>query len=348
MQRFVKIVGRGEKLARDLSRQEAFEAMGVLLAGSGTPAQVGAFLVAMRVKSESAEECAGFALGARELFQPPALAPPGSVDLGAPHDGRVRTAPLTWLSALVSAAAGVAAVASGAPRMPTKHGVGVPEVLRYLGVDPLAAGAAGQETLERLGVAYQPVESWFPSWEALREVREELGLRTLLSTVEKLLNPCRADHAVVGIFHKTYLGRLAEALGQLGLKRAAVIQGPEGGVVPSVRRKTNIAWAIPEEVIEDVIEPAALGLAHLEEPAMPKEPSAVAEGYAAVLESSPEADPAWRDAACLAAGVNIALVRGLSVAEGARRALELLDSGEVARLWESYTALVGQVLPVPK
>jgi anthranilate phosphoribosyltransferase len=348
MQQFVKIVGRGEKLARHLSREEAAEAVIELLDGLGTPAQVGAFLVAMRVKSESAEECVGFTLGARERFEPPALAPGGSVDVGAPHDGRVRTAPLTWLAALVTAAGGVAAVASGTPRLPTKHGVGVHEVLESLGLEPLAAGAAGRETLSRLGLAYQPVERWFPRWEALRPVREELGLRTLLSTVEKLLNPCRADHAVVGIFHKTYLVRLGEALRHLGLQRAVVVQGPEGGVVPSVRRKTAIAWAGPEGVVEDSIDPAALGLSHPTEPTMPEEPSAITEAYTAVLEGGPGADPAWRDAACLAAGLNFALVQGLSVAEGARRARELVDSGEVARLWESYAALAGQSLSVPK
>jgi anthranilate phosphoribosyltransferase len=348
MKPFVKIVGRGEKLARDLSREEAIEAIGALLSGDGTPAQFGAFLIAMRVKSESAEECVGFALGARDYFEPPALAPAGSVDLGAPHDGQLRTAPLTWLAALITAAGGVPAVTSGAPRLPPKHGVGVPEVLESLGVDPAAAGAAGASTLSSLGLTYQPVERWFPRWEAYREVREELGLRTLFSTVEKLLNPCQADHTVVGIFHKTYLERMGEALCNLGLSRAVVVQGPEGGIVPSVRRKTSMLWVEPDEVVEDVIDPAALGLAHNEEPPMPSSPAAIAEGYAAVLEGSPEADPTWRDAACLAAGLNFALAERTSVAQGTLRAQELLASGAVAALWEQWKALVGESLPVAR
>ncbi|MFQ6672394.1 MAG: anthranilate phosphoribosyltransferase, partial [Candidatus Tectimicrobiota bacterium] len=340
MKRFVQIVGRGEKLARDLSRQEALEAMRALLAGDGTPAQVGGFLIAMRVKSESVEECIGFTESAQAFFEPPARAPAGSVDVGAPHDGRVRTAPVTWLAALITAAGGVATIASGTPNLAPKHGLGIPEVLECLGVDPMDAGAAGRSTLKALNLTYQPVAQWFPQWEAFRSIREELGLRPLMSTVEKLLNPCRADHAVVGVFHKPYMERLAEALRGLGVRRAAVVQGPEGGIVPSVRRKTTVVWAEPEGLASDVIDPVAWGIAHPDEPAMPNDRDAIADGYAAVLENRPEADPAWRDAACLAAGLHFALVRQSSVAEGYQHALELLASGAVKRHWEQWATAV--------
>ena len=340
MKRFVQIVGRGEKLAKDLSRQEAVEAMGALLAGDGTPAQVGGFLIAMRVKSESLEECIGFTQGAQSFFDPPALAPAGSIDLGAPHDGRLRTAPLTWLASIITAAGDIPTIASGTPSLAPKHGVGIPEVLEALGVDPTAAGVAGHSSLATLGLTYQPVARWFPRWEAFRSIREELGLRPLFSTVEKLLNPCRADHAVVGVFHKPYLERLAETLRALGLKRGVVIQGPEGGIVPSVRRKTKVVWAEPEGLVDEVIDPAALGIAHADEPAMPEEPALIAEGYTALLEGRPDADPAWRDAACLGAGLNFALVGRSSVADGFQHARELLASGAAGQLWERWTASV--------
>ncbi|MDV2504291.1 MAG: hypothetical protein RX318_10100 [bacterium] len=340
MKRFVQIVGRGEKLARDLTREEAVEAMRVLLAGEGTPAQVGGFLIAMRVKSESVEECIGFTQGARECFDPPALAPAGSIDVGAPHDGRVRTAPVTWLAALITAAGGVATVTSGTPDLAPKHGVGIPEVLEALGVDPMAAGAAGPSTLDTLNLTYQPVAQWFPEWEAFRSIREELGLRPLQSTVEKLLNPCRADHAVVGVFHKPYLERLAETLRALGVRRAVVVQGPDGGIVPSVRRKTTVVWAGPDGLATEVIDPAALGITHASEPAMPADSAAIAEGYAAVLDNRPDADPAWRDAACLASGLMFALAQRTSVSQGFERARELLASGAVRELWERWAAAV--------
>ncbi len=340
MKPFVQIVGRGETLARDLSRQEAFDAMRALLAGRATPAQAGAFLVAMRVKGESAEECVGFTHGARTCFEPPAKAPAGSIDLGPPHDGNARTAPLTWLAALTTAAGGVPVVTSGSPRLPPKHGVGVPEVLEALGVEPDRAGAAGRVALEALGLTYQPVAMWFNRWEEFRSVREELGLRTLLNTVEKLLNPCMCDHAVVGVFHKPYLVRIGEAIRELGLRRAAVVQGPEGGIVPSVRRRTRLLWVEADGLVEDSIDPSALGLSHPEEPARADEPAALADSYAAVLQDRPGADPAWRDAACLSAGLNFALVDGGSVADGALRARELLASGSVASLWERWRELV--------
>jgi anthranilate phosphoribosyltransferase len=73
---------------------------------------------------------------------------------------------------------------------------------------------------------------------------------------------------------------------------------------------------------------------------MPEEPTAIAKGYTALLEGHPDADPAWRDAACLAAGLNFALVGRCDVADGFQRARELLDSGAAGQLWEKWIASV--------
>src|SRR3972149_6370444 len=88
----LRIVGRGRKLQRDLTREEAAEAMRLLLGDEISDAQIGAFLVTMRVKEETAEEIAGFVQAAREQLSP-FLAPrvEGLVDLALPYDGKEST-----------------------------------------------------------------------------------------------------------------------------------------------------------------------------------------------------------------------------------------------------------------
>jgi anthranilate phosphoribosyltransferase len=346
MKELLGIVARGEKLARDLSQKEAAQAMEMLLSGRATQVQSGAFLIALRMKGESAEECLGFTLAARAFFEPPALAPKGSLDVGEPHDGRLKTAPLSWLASLINAARGIPTVVSGNSRVPPKRGIGVAEVLEALEVNPNAASRAGVSTLQELGITYQHLPVWFPRWEAFRPHREEIELRTLFSTVEKLLNPCQADHALVGVFHKPYLGRLAEALRGLGTKRALVVQGPEGGVVPSLRRPTPLAWVERDEIRLDTLDPRRLGLDYKAEPSMPATSQALAKGYLAVLENRPDADPAWRDAACLASALAAALVEGKALDEAFRQSRELLASGAVLDTWRRWKEAVSRALAV--
>ena len=204
---------------------------------------------------------------------------------------------------------------------------------------PLYAQTVDMDREEGVAISHMKATRLTPYPEPVVE-QEETPRNFLITTVDKLLNPCRADHSVVGVFHKPYLERLAEVLRALGVRRGVVVQGPEGGIVPSVRRKTTVVWADQEGLATEVIDPAALGITHSSEPAMPADSAAIAEGYAAVLDNRPEADPAWRDAACLASGLMLALVRRTSVSEGFERARELLASGAVSQLWERWAEAV--------
>src|SRR2546426_12775060 len=90
---FVKAVGRGSKLRRDLTTEEGRQAMGQILRGEATPAQIGAFLIAQRVKGEAETEIRGFTQAVRDEFMHP-ISPhvDGMLDLGIPYDGKIKTA----------------------------------------------------------------------------------------------------------------------------------------------------------------------------------------------------------------------------------------------------------------
>ncbi|MEB3174112.1 MAG: hypothetical protein VKN60_02830, partial [Cyanobacteriota bacterium] len=134
---YLKKIGSGAHTSKDLSRAEAADAMTLMLTQTATPAQIGAFLIAHRIKRPTGEELAGM-LDAYDQLGPkvPALDSGKSVViLSQPYDGRDRTFPLSPLTALLVAAAGCPVLQHGGGRMPTKEGVPLIDLWRCLGVD---------------------------------------------------------------------------------------------------------------------------------------------------------------------------------------------------------------------
>ena len=123
-------VGSGVHTGEDLTRAEAAAATRMMLQQEATPAQIGAFLIAHRIKRPTGEELAGMLDAYDELG--PKLQPIESqrpvIVLGIPYDGRERTAPVSPLTALLLTAAGQPAVMHGSDRMPTKYGVPLVEI----------------------------------------------------------------------------------------------------------------------------------------------------------------------------------------------------------------------------
>ena len=136
---FLKKVGSGTHTSKDLTRSEAEAAMRMMLLQEATPAQIGAFMIAHRIKRPTPTELAGMldaydALGPLLQSQGLAFEQPVTV-LSNPYDGRSRTAPVTPITALLLAAAGVPVIMHGGDRMPTKYGVPLIEIWQGLGVD---------------------------------------------------------------------------------------------------------------------------------------------------------------------------------------------------------------------
>lgn len=325
---FIKAVGRGEKLKRDLTYDESVEALRQIVEQTCSPAQAGAFLITQRVKGEAVDEIRGFTdlLRAETITQ---IEPrvEGLLDLAAPYDGKVNTAQLAPAIAILLAEAGLPVVLHGDENVPTKSGIGPGPVLRAMGVADDLGPDAVQRMVETVGVGYLSARGFAPQWHALLPLRHQFGLRTVLNSVEKLLNPANAPYQLSGFFHGNYIERLRAV--QTGAKRSFIVQGEEGSVEMAVGRKTRI---FAEDAARDlVLDPAALG--HSERVRIPAPETAAA--HAALNQAALAGEPGDAgEQLCLTAGVILHLfdLAG-SVPEGIERARRVIAAGAaIARL----------------
>ncbi|MAS36652.1 MAG: anthranilate phosphoribosyltransferase [Anaerolineaceae bacterium] len=245
----LRIVGRGKKLQRDLTYDEAFRAMQLLLGDDISEAQIGAFLVTMRVKEETADEIRGFAHGARTLMQSmPAPSVPDLVDVGLPYDGKAVNlqtgVPALW----IVAAAGVPVLLHAADHIPAKNGVTALSLLRAMGYPADMKPDDVSRTIERTNFGVLNIEHVLPQWTRLTPLRHHFGVRTLMNTAEKLLNPANAPRHISGFYHGAYLRRLAPSLP--GTTANWIVQGEEGSIDIRPGKKTRVYRQTGEDMVE--------------------------------------------------------------------------------------------------
>lgn len=233
----IKAVGTGKRGSRSLTREEAHAATAQLLAGEVTPAQAGAFLIAMRIKGETPEELAGMAraLGdARAGPDAPAGAP--LVACAGAYDGMVEAPHLSLAAAVLAAAAGARIVVHCGDPLGPKHGTRPAQVLAALGGPERPCVEESLAMLERSGVALVHAGVAVSGWDALTALRDEIGLRSPLHTAEKLVGHLGATRFVVGHTHSSYRERILGALELLGAQAAVAVRGMEGSDVVRAAR----------------------------------------------------------------------------------------------------------------
>jgi anthranilate phosphoribosyltransferase len=228
----LKKVGSGPHTGKELSRTEAAEALALIWDGSATPAQVGAFLIAHRIRRPTGTELAGFLDTYRAQLpqlQGTALPRPAVV-FGYPYDGRSRTAPLGPLLALLLAAAGQPVVLHGSGRVATKNGVPLVELWDSLGVNWRGHSLPELEhCLGTIGIAQMQQPDHLPAAEQVNVYREELGKRPPLATTELMLCPLAdCGWLVSGFVHPPTEGMIREALALQGQSRFLTVKGLEG------------------------------------------------------------------------------------------------------------------------
>lgn len=222
-------IGSGEHTSRGLSREEAADALELMLLGEASPAQTGAFLIAHRIRRPEPQELAGM-LDVYRRLGPVLRSGRRAICFGMPFDGRTRTAPLYPLTALVLSAAGLPVVLQGGGRMPVKYGVTAQELLAALGLDlaglPLSAVQSGLER-HRLALVHQP--DHFPLADRLTPVRDDLGKRPPVASLELLWTAHQGPHLLVsGFVHPPTEGRAWKTLELVGETEVITVKGMEG------------------------------------------------------------------------------------------------------------------------
>lgn len=206
---FVQIVARGQGRARAMTMPEAQEAMTLILNGDAAPEAVGALLMVMRLRGETAEEIAGFTAALRA--QVDGALPKADLDWPSYAAGRSRGAPLFLLAARLVGQAGFTV---------SMHGWNSHQ----------SAAASLRDVIDLAGpnVSYTPLEILSPAAFALLNLRDTFGLRSCFNTVLRMWNPSGAPATVQGVFHPSYRSLQAQAAELLGQSDLSTIKGGGG------------------------------------------------------------------------------------------------------------------------
>jgi anthranilate phosphoribosyltransferase len=258
MRQFIAKIGKGQKASKDLTWEEAKQAMRLLIEGQASPAQVGAFLLAMRVKMESVTELAAFTAVAREYVPPLPLSAKFAVVDVPTYAGKQDTFHASVGAAVVAAACGATILMHGSEGIPERPGTAV--ALARLGVPTDLEPKRVAEELAAKGLAYLDIALYHPPVARFLELRLELGVRSFFHPVAKLLNPARAASQVIGLTHPAYFEKMAEALKMLGGRRALIVGGVEGEPELSIAAVTRLLELRDERVFPLTLQPKDFGL----------------------------------------------------------------------------------------
>jgi anthranilate phosphoribosyltransferase len=258
MQTYIAKVGNGPKTWKDLTWDEAKQAMRVLIEGQASPVQVGALLMALRLKSESVTELAAFTSAAREYVSPlPIQRRESLVDLPS-YAGTQETVHAALAAAIVTAAAGGAVLMHGHEGRPGRTASAL--VLSKLGIPADLEPRQAAHMVDTLGFAYLDLALYHPPMARFLDLRQELGVRTSFHPVARLLNPAKAGAQVIGISHPPYFEKTAEALRMLGASRALILRGVEGEPELSISGVTKALELRDERITPFSLQPKDVGL----------------------------------------------------------------------------------------
>ena len=332
MQSFIAKIAKGEKTSKDLTWEEAKQAMRLLIEGAASPEQIGGFLVAMRFKTESVTELAAFTAQARQYIPPiPNVTGLPVTDVPS-YAAKQETFHVIVPAAIVAASAGAVIFMHGSNGPDDRPGVS--SVLRALGVPTELSSAEIGYELRDQGFAYLDVALYHPPVSRLLELRQQLGVRNLFHPVARMLNPARAGSQVIGLSHPPYFEKTVEALRMLGCRRALVIRGVEGDPELSIASVTKMLELRDERITPTTFHPkdAGLTLASFREMAgFPKEQRArEAELISRLLKNEVQGGP--KDWLLLnAATLLYAAGKGPSIAACVAEARHAVETGAAAR-----------------
>jgi anthranilate phosphoribosyltransferase len=319
----------------DLSRDEAREAMNTIMSGEATPAQIGGFLVALRLKGETADEIAGCA----EAMRAHVLAVhPRREDLvdtaGTGGDGG-RTFNISTAAALVAAAAGAGVAKHGNRAVSSASGSA--DVLEALGFELELPPERIAESIDTLGFGFLFAPTHHPAMKHAAPVRKELAARTVFNVLGPLTNPAGARAQVVGVYSPDLVKTLAEVLAALGARRAFVVHGA-GGIDELSPAGPNLVYEVVDSgVREREIDPLELGIARCAPEVL--RGGSPEENAAAIREVFAGGDGGRRDAILLnAAGAIAAGGHAEDLREGLELARQAVESGAAAERLEALIA----------
>ena len=329
-----------EALARildghDLGRDEARSVMDEIMRGEATPAQIGGFLVALRLKGETTDEITGCAEAMREHALAVRPARQDLVDTAGTGGDGAGTFNISTAAALVAAAAGAGVAKHGNRAVSSSSGSA--DVLESLGFDLELPTERITQSIEELGFGFLFAPTHHPAMRHAAPVRRELAARTVFNVLGPLTNPAGARAQVVGVYAPELVPTIARVLAHLGARRAFVVHGA-GGIDELSPAGPNLVCEVADgRVRKREIDPEELGVPRCD-PADLRggSPDENADRIRAIFAG---ANGGARDAVLLnAAGAIAAAGHAKDLREGLGHAREAVDSGTAAQRLEELVA----------
>jgi len=245
-----------------LSEAEAHEAMGLVMDGQATPAQIAAFITALRMKGETVDEIAGFARAMRERAQRITPRADTLIDVVGTGGDRLSTFNISTTTAFVVAAAG-GDVAKHGNRAVSRLS-GAADVLEALGVQIQVSPDVMRSAIEDIGIGFMFAPIYHTAMKHAVAPRREIGIRTVFNILGPLTNPANAGFLVVGTYDPALTETMARVLGEMGARRAFVVHGLDGLDEVSTIGPTQVSELRRGSVRTYTLTPEELGLPRAE------------------------------------------------------------------------------------
>jgi len=316
---------------RSLERPAASEVMGQVMAGEASPAQIAAFVTALRMRGETVEEIAGFAEAVRARAVAFAHARQDLVDTcGTGGDGS-HTVNVSTVAALIAAGAGVPVAKHGNRSVSSRCGSA--DVLRELGVNIEASPDTVARCIDEAGIGFFFAPAWHGAMKHAIGPRREIAIRTVFNILGPLCNPARVLRQVIGVYDPALLDVMAGVLRELGSRHVWVVHGSDGLDEITVTGPTRVAELRDGAITTFDIRPLDVGIQERKpEELRGGDPHANARIVRDVLQG-------WKGAArdvCVLNAAAVILVGGKApnLAEGVRLARESVDTGRALEALE--------------
>jgi anthranilate phosphoribosyltransferase len=309
--------------------------MGAIMAGEATPAQIGGFLVALRLKGETSAEIAGAAEAMREHAVSVRPARDDLVDTAGTGGDGGKTFNISTAAALVAAAAGAGVAKHGNRSVSSQSGSA--DVLEALGFDLELPPGRIAESIDTLGFGFMFAPLHHPAMKHAGPVRHELAARTVFNVLGPLTNPAGARAQVVGVYSAHLVPVIADVLAQLDARRAFVVHGADGVDELSPAGPNLVCEVHDGRVTRHELDPLDLGVPRCD-PAELRGGGA-AENAASIRDVFHGGNGGRRSAILLnAAGAIAAGGHAEDLREGLEIARETVDSGAAAARLDELVA----------
>jgi anthranilate phosphoribosyltransferase len=244
---------------QDLTQSAMLDVMRQVMGGELTPAQISAFLIALRAKGETVDEIAAAAMVMRELSVKVDIQENSHLidTCGTGGDG-IQTFNVSTVCAFVAAAAGAKVAKHGGRSVSSTCGSA--DVLEALGVNVNQTPAQVAACVNEIGIGFMFAPNHHSAMKYAAPVRRELGVRTLFNLLGPMTNPATARRQLMGVFDKSLTVKLAKVLQQLGSEHVLVVHGADGMDEISFTGDTFVAELKNGQVTEYVLNPSQLGL----------------------------------------------------------------------------------------